>query len=427
VFTPALDSARRPVMLYIHGGGYFTGGGGGAVLDGSNLAKFGEVVVVTVNHRLNVFGYLNLAHLDAENFGDAANAGHLDLIAALKWVNRNIAAFGGDPGNVTLFGQSGGGSKIMVLMAMPEAKGLFHRAINMSGTSGTTVVPAQATEPYVNEFIKQLGIDKANLGTLQELPGEALIKARLAAVEAKREGSRPVLDGRHLLASPMTPEGLKVHAAVPLLQGNANTEASFYFADDVRQMTLTPKQVKARLQQQFGIDDAKAESIMVAYRQDEPSRTPSEVLVALITDTLFRIPMLRAADAKAAAKQAPVYLYNFVWRAPVDGGMWGSPHAIDIPFAFGNTDKATSLMGTGSVPAEVSRNLMSAFVAFARTGNPKTPRTPDWKPYDPANRPTMTIDLKCRMVDNYHGRDLAASSELKLDPFNRAALVTYKD
>jgi para-nitrobenzyl esterase len=427
VYTPALDAARRPVMVYIHGGGYFTGGGGGAVLDGSNLAKYGDVVVVTVNHRLNVFGYLNLAHLDAEHFSDAANAGQLDLIAALKWVNRNIAAFGGDPGSVTLFGQSGGGSKIMVLMAMPGAKGLFHRAINMSGTSGTTIVPATATESYVDEFLKQLSIDKANLRKLQDLPGEALVKARIAAVEAKREGSRPVIDGRHILASSMTPQGLPVHAAVPLLQGNANTEASFYFADDVRQMRLTPKQVKTRLSQQFGIDDAQAESIMAAYRQDEPNRTPSEVLVALITDTLFRIPMLRAADAKATAKQAPVYLYNFVWRAPVDGGMWGSPHAIDIPFAFGNTDKATSLVGTGPEPAEVSRNLMSAFVAFARTGNPNTPRTPDWKPYDAATRPTMTIDMKCRVVDNYHGRDLAASSELKLDPFNRAALVTYKD
>jgi para-nitrobenzyl esterase len=141
VFTPGLDAAKRPVMVYIHGGGYFTGGGGGAVLDGSNLAGFGNVVVVTVNHRLSVFGYTNLGHLDPDHFGDAANAGQLDLIAALSRVKRNIAAFGGDPDSVTLFGQSGGGSKIMVLMAMPGAKGLFHRAINMSGTSGTVVVP----------------------------------------------------------------------------------------------------------------------------------------------------------------------------------------------------------------------------------------------------------------------------------------------
>lgn len=427
IFTPELDAVRRPVMVYIHGGGYFTGGGGGAVLDGSNLAKFGEVVVVTVNHRLNVFGYTNLDDLDGERFGDAANAGQLDLIAALSWVKRNISAFGGDPGNVTLFGQSGGGSKIMVLMGMPGAKGLFHRAINMSGTSGTNIVPAASTEPYVNEILKDLGISKNNLSKLQELPPETLIKARLAAVSAKREGARPVIDGRHILASPMSPQGLEVHASVPLMMGNADTEATFYFAGDPRNLTLSADQVKARLKAQFGVDDAKAESIMTAYRQDEPNRTPSEVLVALITDTLFRIPMIHAAEAKADAKQAPVYLYNFVWKAPVDGGLWGSPHTIDIPFAFGNTDKSTSLTGTGPEQIEVSHNLMAAFVAFARSGNPNNARMPEWKPYDRMTRATMTIDVKCRAVKNFHGADLVAGSELQLDPFNRAALLTYRD
>jgi len=427
VFTPGLDGARRPVMVYIHGGGYVTGGGGGAVLDGSNLAKFGDVVVVTLNHRLNVFGYLNLGHIDSDQFGDAANAGQLDLIAALTWVRQNIAAFGGNPESVTVFGQSGGGSKIMVLMAMPEAKGLFHRAINMSGTSGTTVASAEATEPYVNEFLKQLGIDKGNVRKLQETSVDALIKARLAAVEAKREGSRPVIDGRHIVASPMTTQGLAVHASVPLLMGNANTEATFYFGTDPRHLRLTADQVKARLEAQFGVDDAKAESLIAAFRIDESSRTPSEVLIALISDTLFRVPMIRAAEAKAAAKQAPVYLYNFVWKAPVDGGIWGSPHAIDIPFAFGNTDKATSLTGTGSEPVEVSRNLMAAFVAFARTGNPNNSRMPEWKPYDTTTRATMTIDAKCQAVNDFHGADRVAGSDLKLDPYNRAALFTYKD
>lgn len=427
VFTPQLDAAKRPVMVYIHGGGYFTGGGGGAVLDGSHLAKFGDVVVVTVNHRLNVFGYTNLDHLDAERFGDAANAGQLDLIAALGWVKRNIAAFGGDPANVTLFGQSGGGSKIMVLMGMPGAKGLFHRAINMSGTSGTTIVPASATQPYVNEVLKDLGIGKSNLGKLQELPAEALIKARIAAVSAKREGARPVIDGRHILASPMSPQGLDVHASVPLMMGNADTEATFYFAADPRNLRLNADQLKARLEKQFGIDDAKAESIMAAYRQDEPNRTPSQILVALITDTLFRIPMIHAAEAKADARQAPVYMYDFVWKAPVDGGIWGSPHTIDIPFAFGNTDRSTSLTGTGPDQIEVSRNLMAAFVAFARSGNPNNARMPEWKPYDRVTRTTMTIDVNCRAVDDYHGADRLAGSELRLDPFNRAALITYRD
>ena len=301
-------------MVYIHGGGYVTGGGGGAVLDGGNLATFGDVVVVTINHRLNVFGYLNLAEQDKDQFGDAANIGQLDLIAALKWIQRNIAAFGGDPGNVTLFGQSGGGSKIMVLMGMPGAKGLFHRAINMSGTSGTTVAPAQATEAYVGEFLRVLGIGKGDLRKLQEISTDKLIEARLAAVKAKREGSRPVVDGRHILGGPMTPQGLPQHAAVPLLMGTAKTEATFYFAGDARHMKLSTEQVTTRLKAQFGIDDEKAQALMAAFRQDEPNRTPSDVLVALITNALFRVPMIQAAEAKANARQAPVYLYNFVWQ-----------------------------------------------------------------------------------------------------------------
>ena len=427
VFTPAIDSARRPIMFYVHGGGYGTGGGGGAVLDGSNLAKFGDVVVVTVNHRLNVFGYLNLGHLDTDHLSDAANAGQLDLIAALTWVKRNISAFGGDPDNVTLFGQSGGGSKIMVLMGMPRAKGLFHRAINMSGSSGTTVVPAQATEPYVNEVLKQLGIGKSNLRALQEAPVEALLQARRTALKAKREGSRPVIDGRHILAGPMSRQSLALHASVPLLMGHTETEATFYFGTDTRHFDLSADQVKARIRGQWDMNDAQAEAIMDAYRLGEPNRTPSDILIALISDTLIRIPMIRAAEIKADARQAPVYLYNFVWKAPVDGGMWGSPHAIDIPFAFGNTDKSTSLTGTGPEATEVSRNLMSAFVTFARTGDPNNPRMPEWRPYDTASRATMTVAVKCRAVNDFRGTDRVAGSELRLDPFNRAALFAYNN
>lgn len=423
VFTPAADGAKRPVLVYIHGGGYATGGGGGAVLDGSNLAKSGDVVVVTLNHRLNVFGYLNLG----DEFPDAANAGQLDIIAALGWIQRNIAAFGGDRGNVTLFGQSGGGSKIMVLMGMPEAKGLFHKAINMSGTSGTTVAPAQATQAYVDEFLRVLAVDKGSLRSLQEIPAERLMQARLAAVKARREGSRPVVDNRHVFGGPMTPQGLPQHARVPLLMGTAKTEATFYFAGDARHMKLTPQQVKARLKAQFGIDDGRAESLMAAFRQDEPDRTPSEVLVALITNSLFRVPMIQAAEAKANAKQAPVYLYNFSWRAPVDGGIWGSPHAIDIPFAFGTIDKAKSLVGDAADAPEVSRALMTAFVAFARTGDPDNPRMPHWAPFEAVTRTTMVVDTRCRAVGDYLRGDRIAGAQVRIDPYNRAALLTYED
>lgn len=427
VFSPACDSARRPVMVYVHGGGYVTGGGGGATLDGSNLASFGDVVVVTLNHRLNVFGYTNLGYIDSESFCDAANAGQLDIIAALKWVRSNIHTFGGDPGNVTLFGQSGGGSKIMVLMGMPSAKGLFHRAINMSGTTGTTVAPETATREYVDAMLRTMGIGKGNLKELQSVPTEILLQARRAAIRATREGARPVVDGRHVLSSPMSPEGLQVHSHVPLMLGTTATEATFYFASDRRHLELTERQVLDRLMAQFGLDNSKAKALYSEFQKDASDRSPSAVLVALISDTLFRVPMLRAADAKADAGQAPVYLYNFVWTAPVDGGIWGAPHTIDIPFAFGNVDRTTQLTGDVESAAVVSRKLMSAFVAFARTGNPDNPQMPRWSQYDSVRRTSMTIGRECQLVDDYCSGDRLASTRLQLDPYNRAALLTYKD
>ena len=249
---------------------------------------------------------------------------------------------------------------------------------------------------------------------------------RVGCVLGTGIGGLGSLEEQHLKLLELGPKRVSP-LAVPLLMGTAKTEATFYFAGDARHMKLSVEQVKARLKEQFAIDDEKAESMMAAFRRDEPGRTPSDVLVALITNALFRGPMLAAAEAKANAGQAPVWLYNFVWRAPVDGGIWGSPHAIDIPFAFGNTDKATSLVGTGPEPAEVSRNLMSAFVAFARTGKPNNPRMPEWKPFDPSSRATMTIDVKPQLVNDYLSGDRAAAASVKLDPFNRSALMTYKD
>ena len=427
VFTPETDAARRPVMVYIHGGGYVTGGGGGPVLDGSNLARAGDVVVVTLNHRLNVFGYTHLTDLDVERFGDAANLGQLDIIAALTWIRDNIASFGGDPGNVTLFGQSGGGSKITILMGMPAAKGLFHRAINMSGVSGIQVASPSATQPYVRELLRVLGLCARTLHRLQELPPEALLQARAAAVKACGEGARPVLDGRHIPFTAMSDAGLPMHASVPLLMGTAETEATIYFRGDMRNFSVSATQVRARIQAQFGLQASEADAVMDAYRVQSPERTPADILVALTTDTLFRGPMLMAAEAKARAGAAHVYVYNFTWRSPMDGGVWRAPHTIDIPFAFGNTDRARELVGAGDAPAEVARHLMAAFVAFARTGDPNNPRMPHWRPYDAESRATMTIHEECRLVDDYLGADRRAGATLRMDPLHRDALTTYRD
>ncbi|MEI1251189.1 carboxylesterase/lipase family protein [Rhizobium aouanii] len=428
VFTPDLNAkAKRPVMLYIHGGGYINGGGGGAGLDGSNLARYGDVVVVTINHRLNAFGYTSLSHLDPEAFGDAANAGNLDIIAALEWVRDNIEAFGGDPGSVTVFGQSGGGSKIMTLLAMPKAQGLFHRAISMSGAAGLNVDPASAMEPYVNALIKELGVDPKNLAAMQQLPFQNLLDARTRAVAASGlEGARPVIDGKHIIAQPMTRLGLAMHVNVPLMMGSTKTEASLFFQSDMRNFSLTEAQMRARMRSVFAIDDAKIDTIVAAYRKDAPEMTPSDILVAVASDVQFRRPLTEAAEIKSGASgQASVYMYNFTWTIPWQNGVLGSPHAVDIPFAFGTVNEAGAMTGAGADAMETSMNMMSAFVNFARTGNPNNERLPEWKPYDSATRTTMLIDASCEAASDWRGDARRAIADLKIDPFNRAALYRY--
>ncbi|WP_261336565.1 carboxylesterase/lipase family protein [Rhizobium leguminosarum] len=428
VFTPDLDTnANRPVMFYIHGGGYINGGGGGAGLDGSNLARYGDVVVVTINHRLNAFGYTNLSHLDPEHFGDAANAGNLDIVVALEWVRDNITQFGGDPGSVTVFGQSGGGSKIMTLLAMPKAQGLFHRAISMSGAAGLNVDPAAAMEPYVNTFIKELGVDPKNLAAAQQIPMQTVLDARIRAVAASFEGARPVIDGKHIVARPMTPEGLAMHAKVPMLLGSTKTEASLFFQSDMRNFTLTEEQMRVRLRTAFKIGDAKVGAIMAAYRKASPDMTPSDILVAVASDVQFRLPLTGAAETKSGATgQAPVYMYNFNWTIPWQNGVLGSPHAVDIPFAFGTVNEAGEMTGPGDDAMETSMNLMAAFVSFARTGNPNNARMPDWKPYDTTTRTTMLVDATCETASDWRADAPREVSTLMIDPFNRAALYRYE-
>ena len=280
VFTPDLQrAARRPVIFYVHGGGYASGGGGGPALDGGRLAAFGDVVVVTVNHRLNVFGYTPLGHFGDGEFADAGHAGQLDLVAALQWVNRNIAAFGGNPGNVTLMGQSGGGNKLMVLLMMPQARGLFRRAINMSGTSGLQLVRPEQTQPYVDALLHRLGVTPRELDRLQTLPVHVLQQARQAAMVAVRDdGAQPVVDGRRVLASPFAPEGLALQASVPLIIGSTDTEATLFLGHDRSNFSIGEEALLARIQAQFGLDLAQAKALAAAYREQDGVRSAPDVL-----------------------------------------------------------------------------------------------------------------------------------------------------
>ncbi len=430
VFTPGLDAnARRPVIFYIHGGGFSRGGGGGPLLDGSNLAKFGDVVVVTLNHRLNSFGYTYLEQVDPL-FADAANAGQLDLIAALKWVSTNIGAFGGDASSVTLAGQSGGGSKIMTLLAMPGAKGLFQRVINMSGSSGLQLAPSGSSELVVGDMLRRLGVGRGETRKLQDVPASALISAyRTALVVFKADDSRPSIDGRHISHGPLSPKGLELSAAVPVMIGTTQNEATIFMREP-RHFKVSARQVRDRIKAQYLVDDARAEAVMQAYAQDVPNRTPADVLMAVASDALVRGPLLAAAEAFSQRNAAPAYVYNFTWKIPADGGMWGAPHIIDIPFAFGNVVQTRAALGAqGPGPDEASRNIMSAFVAFARTGNPNNPRLPQWKPYDLTERATMTIDETCRSVSDFLGADRRANAALGQQPTNLVfgTLFRYND
>ncbi len=410
VYTPDLNpGAKRPVMFWMHGGGFRSGAGDAPELDGVNLAKAGDVVVVTINHRLNLFGYLTLGHLDPD-FADAGNVGQLDLVAALQWVRDNIAAFGGDPGNVTIFGQSGGGSKVATLMIMPSARGLFHRAINLSGPTFYTMDPAANWEPLSNAFVRELGVGKGDIRRLQQLPPQQLLAAHGAAVRAlKTDDFRPVIDGRIIPHGPLTQAGLTLNGDVPLMMGTTDTEATLWLRNEPANATVTDAQVRSRFMQQFGMDDAQAAALIAGYRQDPQNHTPWDILASLSSDTMFRGRMLLAAEALANARTLPVYLYNFCWRIPTDGGVWGAPHAVDIPFAFGNVEALVDRLGGGVPPIDASKNVMAAFLAFARTGNPNNDRMPKWDPYDGKRRATMTVNTQCAQVDDYRGHGRVAS------------------
>jgi len=423
VYTPDLRrTARRPVMFYIHGGGFRSGNGDDPVLDGSSLARFGDVVVVTINHRLNVLGFAGLGEI-APEFGDAANAGQLDVIAALKWVKRNIESFGGDPHRVMVFGVSGGGSAVETLLVMPEARGLFHRAINMSGSSAFAMKRSDSMAPVAEQFLKNLGIGRGDLRKLQELPTAQLLSAYDAALLQGKAGDyRPTVDGRHILHGPLTAEAMQAQPPVPVMLSRTSNEASAFLGGDKRNWQVTDAQVATRIAAQFGFGQTEAAALMDRYRQEDRARTAWDVLVAVATDALTHKPMLRSAEAKAKAARAPIYLCDFDWRSPKDGGVWGAAHSIDVPFVFGNLDAHRLTSEPDARAIATMKAEMATYVAFARTGSPNNPAIPAWQTFDPQGRASMVIDGGGKLVHDFHRADREAAELLPVqDAFDIVA------
>jgi len=389
VWTPAADSARRPVMVWLHGGGFQTGSGSSPWYDGTNLALKNDVVVVTINHRLNAFGHLFLGDIGGDEYKDSGNVGMLDCVRALKWVRDHIERFGGDPRRVTIFGESGGGRKTSVLMAMPEAQGLFHRCIVQSGSALRMNTRTHASELTLR-VMRQLGIAESDWERLLETEPAALVAAVEASVGAG-EQVRPVVDGRALVAHPFDPHAPDVSRAVPMLIGTNRTEQALFLGGLPGVAALD----EAGLVQHAGrwVPADQAARVAAAYRSWFPADSAADLLYRIATDRSYFLDSTIQAALKADQGGAPVFMYNMNWTTPVDGGRWRSPHALEIPFVFDNLARAPSMVGAVTPEAQALADRMSkSWANFAHTGDPNVRGQPRWPAYDSRRRRAMQFD-----------------------------------
>jgi para-nitrobenzyl esterase len=401
VWTPGIDERRRPVMVWFHGGGYAYGSGAWPVYDGVNLARKGDVVVVTVNHRLNVFGYLFLEDLGGEPYAGSGNAGMLDLVLALQWIGDNIGQFGGDAGNVTIMGESGGGSKVSTLMAMPAASGLFHKAVIQSGP-GLTGIPRAVADRNARLILAELGIEATDLKALETLPATTILAAAAAATAKAGGGAggirlAPVVDGGVLPRDPFTPDAPAQSRDIPILIGWNKDEWTIFSTGEPWFGSLTDAALPALAR---GVVGDRAEPLIAEYRRLYPDYSPTYLFNAIISDARMMIGSIRLAERKAAQQAAPVFMYYLTWETPVGGGIFKSPHTLDMPLMFSNVDHALALTGESPEARALEAQMSASWIAFARHGDPNNAAVPRWLPYEPEARATMVFDVEPRLVND---------------------------
>jgi para-nitrobenzyl esterase len=385
-------------MVWFHGGGWTVGSGGIPSYDGTRLARRGDVVVVTVNHRLGFLGMLYLAEIGGEAYADSGNVTTLDMVASLEWVRDNIAAFGGDPENVTIFGESGGGMKVSTLLGTPVAEGLVHRAVVQSGPQLHAVDPARATA-VARQLMAKLGAS-----TVEELvstPVDSFIAAELAVLGSPTGGAGvpvgPVLDGRTLPRHMFHPDPAPSARGVPLLIGTCRDEMAL-FAIAIDPATFEDERLQSMARSTFG--DRAAEAL-AGYERTRPGSTAFQRYVAIGTDR-FRVPSIHIAERRAAAGDAPVFMYRFDYESPLFDGRLGAPHGVEIPFVFDNVavPGGLALHGDREDAQDLADRVSEAWLAFARTGDPNHPGLPGWPTYDASRRATMLFDSECHVVDD---------------------------
>jgi para-nitrobenzyl esterase len=388
IWTPGLkDGAKRPVLVSFHGGGFTTGSGNAIGYDGAQLARFGDVVVVTVNHRLATFGYTHLVDLGAApEFAYAGVAGIMDLTASLEWVRDNIENFGGNPNNVMIFGQSGGGAKTSTMLATPAAKGLFHRAAVQSG-SLLKFVPRDRATMGTEALLKKLEIPKSRITDLQKISWQQLLEAQVAA--GAGVGTGPVLDGKYLTHDPFDPAAPPESAEIPLIVSTTLEDAALGLTN----FTLSEADLKALIDKRY---KDRGGEILAMYRKYYPEKSPYRIQAMIFTDAGFRRSAIKQAELKAAQGQGAIYMYQWEWPTPAFGGRYGAVHGLDVSGSFREARD-------GNDAARVADQLSSSWVAFAKTGNPNNARIPPWPTFDSKTRATMIFGTPTQLENDPRG------------------------
>jgi para-nitrobenzyl esterase len=401
LWTPTLaSSAKKPVLVHVHGGGFYGGSGNSPGYDGESLARFGDCVVITINHRLGAFGYLNLSE-EGSQFARSSAAGMMDIVAALHWVQENVAAFGGDASRVLVFGQSGGGAKTSILMAMPSAQGLFHRAGVMSGAT-LRLAEVENAKKGTAQFLSTLGVARGQAARLQTLPFETLLAAQAtmeAADRARGEAPRsfsPTIDGVAIPTHPFDPTAPAISADVPMIISNVIDERAYR----KNNFDLDEAGLRAIIARRVGEDRASA--VLKMYRDEDPVATPFVLQARFDTDEVFRKPSLIQTERKAALAKASVWSY--LWRepSPAYGGRYGTPHGSDVGPSL--HDVRGGLNETSAESVRLADELASAWVSFAATGDPNNAKTPRWPAYSLPARGTLVFDRVTRAQSDPRGQ-----------------------
>ncbi len=403
VFTPKMrDGGKRPVMFYIHGGAYANGSGSSPLYDGVRLCNRGNVVIVSINHRLNAFGYLYLARFGGAEFADSGNVGQLDIIAALNWVKENIAEFGGDPNNILVFGQSGGGAKIATMMAMPAAKGLFQKAATMSGQQVTACGALNGTQ-RAKAILDALKLN--NVQEIRTIPYQKIVEVLNTKDPILPFGSvnfAPALDEKNLFRHPFYPDAPNQSANIPMIIGNTHDETRAFLGGDESNFKVTWEQLPEKLIPNMRVD-IQPEIVIEKYRKLYPKLSPSDLLFKITTASRSWRGAIIEAEERAKSG-SPAFAYQLDWATPKDNGKFGAPHASDIQLVFDNIDKqgATAIGETAQKMADI---MSETFIAFARKGNPNNKLIPNWKPYTITKRETMVFDVPPRLENDPRGEE----------------------